>query len=39
MLTDRLEKITLDREDEHLLHVEFLRNILSHFWDSLKRES
>ena len=39
LLTDRLEKIKLDRGDDHWLHVEFRRNMLSHFCDSLKRES
>ena len=31
MLTDQLEKIKLDGGDEHLLHVESRRNMLSHF--------
>ena len=31
LLTDRLEKIKLDRGDEHLLHGEFRRHMLSHF--------
>ena len=35
----RLEKIKLDRGDENLLHVEFRRNMFSHFWDSLKCEN
>ena len=30
LLTDRLEKIRLDRRDKHL-HVEFRRNMLSNF--------
>ena len=36
LLTDRLEEIKLDRGDEHLLHVEFRRNILCNFLRPLK---